>query len=205
MQKVIAPAAQSRLRPVFLLCVFVPALGILAWANFDAYQSVRLAGNPAPFVPLGLSADRSGANWKLTWNPSAVPLAHAATAELLIEDGNHENRLLLSPAQIRSGSILYSPFTADICFRLGAYDGERRWWPETLRVLDSQPQFEAASIPRAGYAERSGRAIASNVPGTVIVRATTPRGASASLAVQPTGWPYRLWRSSKLENTETAH
>src|SRR5260370_24970143 len=158
--------ASPCLPPVFLLCVFVPALGILAWADFDALQSVRLAGNPAPFVPLGLASDRSGADWKLTWNPASVPLAHAAAAELVIEDGDHENQILLSPAQIRSGSIVYSPFTADICFRLGAYDGERRWASETLRVLDWQPSG-------VGYAQRSS--VPRPAPGTEIVRATTLR------------------------------
>src|ERR1700682_1572869 len=144
--------ASHRLQPFFLLCVFVPPLGFLAWADFDALQVLR-AGNPPPFVTLGLASGRSGAEWKLTWNPAAIPLARAATADLLIEDGNHENRILLSPAQIRSGSILYSPFTADICFRLRAYGGERRFASETLRVLDSQPQSEAANTPDAGYAE----------------------------------------------------
>ena len=213
MQQVIAPAAPSRLRPIFLLCLFIPALGFLAWADFDALQSVRLAGNPAPFVPLGLASDRFGADWKLTWNPAAVPLARAAAAELVIEDGNHENQILLSQAQIRSGSIVYSPFTADICFRLRAYDGERRSVSETLRVLDFQPSFGTADTPGIGYAERSvpsRRAAARrNAPGTVIVRATTLRGASAGapdFAAQRTGWLYRLWRpGSKLGSTETAH
>ena len=194
--------APSRLRPFFLLCVFLPPLAFLAWADYDALQSARLAV-PAPFVPLGLASDRSGAEWKLTWNPSAVPLAHATSAELLIEDGNRETQILLSPAQIRSGSIVYSPFTADLCFRLRAYDGERRSVPETLRVLDSQPPFEAANTPQAGYAERSSLrrsrlAVARNAPGSVIVQATTVRGASAGAhasVAQRTGWPYRLWRS----------
>src|ERR1700686_5629226 len=106
--------APSRLRPFFLLCVFPPPRGFLAWADFDALQSARLGGHPRPFVPLGLASDRTGADWKLTWNPTAVPFAHASSAELLIEDGNHETQILLSPAQIRSGSIVYSPFTADI-------------------------------------------------------------------------------------------
>ena len=201
--------APSRLRPFFLLCVFLPPLGFLAWADYDALQSARLAGNPAPFVPLGLAADRSGTDWKLTWNPSAVPLAHAASAELLMEDGNHETQILLSPAQIRSGSIVYSPFTADVCFRLRAYDGERRSVLETLRVLDARPPFEAANTPQAGYAERSALRRPRTAPGTVIVRATTLRGASAGAparVAQRTGWLYRLWRSgSKLEITETVH
>ena len=205
--------APSRLPPFFLLCVFLPPLAFLAWADYDALQSARLAGNRAPFVPLGLTAGRAGADWKLTWNLSAAPLAHAAAAELLIEDGNHENQILLSPAQIRSGSIVYSPFTADVCFRLRAYEGERRSVLETLRVLDSQSPFEAANTPQAGYAERSSLrrsrpAVARTAPGSVIVQATTLRGASGAPArvAQRTGWPYRLWRSGrKLEITETVH
>jgi hypothetical protein len=204
--------APSRLRPFFLLCVFLPLLAFLAWADYDALQSARLGGNPAPFVPLGLASDRSGADWKLTWNPSAVPFAHAASAELRIEDGNHETQILLSPAQIRSGSIVYSPFTADISFRLRAYDGERLSVPETLRVLDSQPLFEAANTPQSGYAERSSlrrprTAVTRTAPGSVIVQAATLRGASPGAPTsQRTRWPYRLWRSeSKLEITETVH
>jgi hypothetical protein len=197
-----------------LLCVFLPPVGFLAWADYDALQATRLARNPVRFVPLGLTADRSGADWKLTWNPSAAPFVHAASAELRIEDGNHETQILLSPAQILSGSIVYSPFTADICFRLRAYDGERPSVPETLRVVDSQPPFEAANTPRAGYAERSSLrrsrpAVASTAPGSVIVQAATLRDASAGAPnsiAQRTGWPYRLWRSgTKLEITETVH
>ena len=214
MQRVIAPATPFHLRPVFLLCVFVPALGILAWADFDALQSARLSGNSAPSVTLGLVSEQFGAEWKLAWNPSAAPLAGAAAAELLIEDGNHENRILLSPAQIRSGSVLYSPFTPDICFSLRAFDGERRSVSETLRALDWQPSYDTAGSPETGYAERSmpRRHVVTrtpHAPGTVIVRATTLRGASAgdpTLAARRTGWPYRLLRSgSKLEITETAH
>jgi hypothetical protein len=198
----------SRLRPFFLLSVFLPPLAFLGWADYDALQSARLADNPVRFVSLGLASDRSGVDWKLTWNPSAAPFAHSTSAELRIEDGNHETQILLSPAQIRSGSIVYSPFTADICFRLRAYDGERRSVPETLRVVDSQPLFEA------GYAERSSLrrsrpAVARNAPGSVIVQATTLRGASAGApasVARRIGWPYRLWRSgSKLEITETVH
>ncbi len=205
MRRKIAPAAPSRFKSAGLLGLFILVLGLLSWADFEALQSVRRSGNPAPAASLGLASDHAGAEWKLTWDPLAPPLAHAAAAELLIDDGDHQNQILLSPAQIRSGSILYAPFTGDVCFRLSAYDSQRRAASEILRALDPR-SFEAAGDSAAGYSERR---FLRNPPGTVIVRASTVRGASSSvplLAAQPSGWLSRLWRSgSKLESTETAH
>jgi hypothetical protein len=205
MRRKIAPAAPSRLKSTSLAALFALALGLLSWADVQALQSVRRSGNPAPAASLGLASGRAGAEWKLTWDPLAAPLAHASAAELLIDDGDHQNQILLSPAQIRSGSILYAPFTGDVCFRLSAYDSRRRAVSEILRALDPG-SFEAAGDSEAGYSERR---FLRNPPGTVIVRASTVRGASSSaplLAARPAGWLSRLWRSgSKLESTEITH
>ncbi len=55
---------------------------------------------------LGVKAERVGGDLKLIWNPFADSLKNASQAELQIDDGPHQNRLLLTRSQVRGGTVL---------------------------------------------------------------------------------------------------
>jgi hypothetical protein len=86
-----------------------------------------------------LRLDHSGKDWKLSWNTDHGLLSRASRAELLIGDGSHQVKQLLTPAQIRAGNILYSPVSEDVVFHLQAYDSANNTVGETLRVVHSGP------------------------------------------------------------------
>jgi hypothetical protein len=73
----------------------------------------------------GLSVAHTSSGLKLLWNPSAAALRGVTEAELTIVDGDHRSQLLLSPGQIRSGNLLYAPFTGEVRFALRAQGGGR--------------------------------------------------------------------------------
>jgi hypothetical protein len=79
----------------------------------------------APFIMrmfstggLQLNVQRNGGMLALEWNRRQPDLARARSAVLTIEDGTAQCRVVLSPAEIRSGRIAYRPASKEVRFRL---------------------------------------------------------------------------------------
>jgi len=136
------PAVEGRRKvngPLPLLVVIALLVAMFEYAALSA----TLPAKTVPRTSFGLSVEHTNTGLKLLWNPSAAALRGVTEAELTIVDGDRRSQLLLSPGQIRSGNLLYAPFTGEVRFNLRAQGGDRVA-NETVLALD-----EKASEPTA--------------------------------------------------------
>lgn len=71
-----------------------------------------------PKSPLNAMLEFCAGQWTLTWNRDAQAVAQARRGVLSITDGDHLVDTELDVSQIKNGSVIYSPITNDIGFRL---------------------------------------------------------------------------------------
>ena len=78
-----------------------------------------------PAVPAGgrkatlaLTAERRGTDLLLSWDRESPAIASAITGSLFIQAGNDHRDLVLTPEQLRSGSVFYTPTGDQIDIRL---------------------------------------------------------------------------------------
>ena len=88
-----------------------------------------------PYVDLGFRAERAGPDIRLTWNGRLPVVASAYGGTLRINDGGVYRSVELNAAQTRSGSLVYSPQSDDIEFRLEIYGEQNRFYGEGTRVI----------------------------------------------------------------------
>jgi hypothetical protein len=199
-----SPAELSTNKKAALWVVLLSAIALLGYYDFEILRG-PLASRP-PSLELALQRTDTG-ELRLSWNPGGPALSAAEEAELVIEDGGHHSQLLLAPSQIRSGAILYAPFTQDIAFHMEAFDRDRHSTRETLRAVSTAVPQQAASAPLqpadSDYAERSAREPRDarakprpraplRAPGTVTVRATMLRDTPTAPAPKPGGFRQRM-------------
>lgn len=73
-------------------------------------------------TPLGLSAKRRAADWRVRWNRNAV--ANAIRGRLTISDGSVRKELELDAAELLNGSIIYTSDASDVVLRLEVVTSE---------------------------------------------------------------------------------
>ncbi len=140
----------------------IGALGIavlLAVGIFHFRSSVTTEG-PARQAELskdsslGLRFEREGSDLRLSWNSDSPALLRASEGRLLITDGNLRKTIDLDASDLRGGTIVYSPLTDDVVFRLevGANDSPKPL-SESVRIVGGLPTATLApAIPSAGPA-----------------------------------------------------
>jgi protein TonB len=89
---------------------------------------------------MALRVERSAGELLLTWNRDSDPIRGATHAVLSIADGERHESVDLDLAQLRNGSIVYSPSSSDIVFQL-AVTGKNsaQTQSESVRVLRTRP------------------------------------------------------------------
>jgi hypothetical protein len=111
-----------------ILAIAVAAL-VLTLMNREAPRQLN------PYVDLGFRAERAGPDIRLTWNGRLPVVASAHGGTLRINDGGAYRSVELSAAQTRSGSLVYSPQSDDVEFRLEIYGEQNRSYGEGMRVI----------------------------------------------------------------------
>jgi outer membrane biosynthesis protein TonB len=89
-------------------------------------------------LPVELNAERTagGNQWRLSWNRTSPAIRSADKARLIIQDGPLSKEVQLSDAELRIGSIIFSPLTDDVSLSLELFDTARgRDISERIRVL----------------------------------------------------------------------
>lgn len=77
---------------------------------------------------------------RLSWNRSAPAIAQAQKATLSIADGAQEQNLDLALNQLRTGSLVYTPATGDVVFRLEVLDLKNgKSVTESIRAITGRP------------------------------------------------------------------
>jgi TonB family protein len=106
---------------------------------------------------LGLRVERRTADWRLRWNRNAA--AKATRGRVTITDGAIHRQLDLDISELRNGSIVYTPATDDVVFRLEIVS------PESTTPFTESVRLVAGAVPllqfqtearRASQTERTG-------------------------------------------------
>jgi protein TonB len=103
----------------------------------------------------------------LTWNRDAEAIKHASRAVLAINDGPQHENVEMDLSQLRTGSIVYSPATADVVFQMDVTAaGRNQPVSETVRVLRTRPSpmpdqtsgapAQAQAAPKPGVPPSAG-------------------------------------------------
>jgi TonB family protein len=89
---------------------------------------------------LQLRVERTAGELLLTWNRDADPIKTATKAVLSISDGERHENVEMDLAQLRNGSIVYSPSSADTSFTMEVTgQGNTKTASESVRVLRTRP------------------------------------------------------------------
>ncbi len=119
----------------------VIAVIILLIAAAGAYFALRgrPAATPTADAGLSLRVERNAGQLVLTWNRNAAIIANAQKSTLSIIDGDHTEDVDLDLGTLRSGSIVYSPITNDVGFRLEVNGANGSPVGESVRALAGRP------------------------------------------------------------------
>jgi protein TonB len=134
----------------------------------------------APSVPaqdtsaLSLRVDRNGGDIVLTWNRDSDVIKSASKAVLTIHDGPQQENVEMDMAQLKNGSIVYAPLTADVVFKMEVTGSDQlKTTSESVRVLRTRPspmadpnaqQAQSAAQPGAPKTEAPNTAAAEPAP-----------------------------------------
>lgn len=89
---------------------------------------------------LSLRVEHSANELLLSWNREADAIKNANHGVLAIIDGDQHENVNLDPAQLRNGSIVYSPTGSDVSFQLSvAGQNAAQTSSETIRILKTRP------------------------------------------------------------------
>ena len=108
----------------------------------------------APVAPgsLDLRVERNAGQLLLSWNRESEVIKSASKAVLTIVDGPQHENVDLDLAQLRNGTVVYSPATSDVNFRLDVTNTRAELnRSELVRVLGTKPSpMPVAGAPDAG-------------------------------------------------------
>ena len=145
--------------------------------------------------PLQLRVERTGNELLLTWNRDSSAIRNATRAVLQISDGDQHENVDMDLAQLRNGSIVYLPVTADVVFRMEVSGKDQsKTASESVRVLRTRPSpMPDESKPSPNQSAKPsvpGAPAAAAPPVTVQAAATPVTPAPAGLnAPPPAGAP----------------
>lgn len=125
--------------------------GGIAWYQrrpAPARAPLHTAGTAAKPHWLSLGLRREGDALRLHWDRTAPRIQTARSGALWITDGEHQEVLNLDAGQLRTGSILYWPSSADVNFRLDVTGGEGGT-SESIRAISVPHSAPTAAGPAA--------------------------------------------------------
>ena len=113
--------------------------GLLVFPGIHRTKRPAQASSPDAST-MSLRVERSAGELLLTWNRDSDVIRGATHAVLAIADGERHENVDLDLAQLRNGSIVYSPSSSDIVFQL-TVNGKNSTpaQSESVRVLRTKP------------------------------------------------------------------
>ena len=120
------------------------AVALLLLSGALIYPGLGRKGKRAPAIPgaaaLALHVERNAGELVLNWNRDSDAIKGAAHATLAISDGEQHENVSLDMAQLRNGSIVYSPTSADVSFQLSIVGQDAsQTQSESVRILRTRP------------------------------------------------------------------
>ena len=181
-----------------LVVLVLVSVGLLQWqrSRVPSGSSAGVTTRTSP-SSLGLSVERVGNDLRVSWNRNDANVARAQAAILVIHDGsNPQQDILLDGNQLRNGSVLYSPVSGYVQFRLEMLGAGTQTASESVLAISGRQRApEAAAIPPSTPApsnvERAARRtpepqsrVSTPPPAPVSARLSTP-APPVSTPVQP--------------------
>jgi protein TonB len=113
--------------------------GLLVFPGMHRTKRSAQASSPDGST-MALRVERSAGELLLTWNRDSDGIRGATHAVLAIADGDRHENVDLDLAQLRNGSIVYSPSSSDIVFTLTVTGkNSAQTQSESVRVLRTRP------------------------------------------------------------------
>jgi TonB family protein len=142
------PSMFARLKWVFILLPVLLIGGGAAYYFYSANSAKTAAVQKAPDTRLGLRLETNAGQLLLSWDRNAPLIASATRAVLTIADGDRKEDTELDLGQLRNGSIVYSPITNDVSFRLEVTDAKTgKVGQESVRRLAGTGKPTALGTP----------------------------------------------------------
>src|SRR5262249_10124507 len=168
--------------------------------------------------PLQLRVERSNGELLLTWNRDSDVIRTASKAVLSINDGEQHENVEMDLAQLRNGSIVYSPQGSDISFKMEVTgQGQDKTTSESVRVLRNRPSPQqdqpqspagaptstAAAAPAPGKTEPPGSTLAAAADAPRQEEAAKPVFATKPFKAESLGQRLRPTQSTDLPEAPT--
>jgi TonB family protein len=116
------------------------AAGFFGLPGERALTSLATKSEPAVDSHLGLKLDWTGTDWRLSWDPNAPALLKATKGQLFVTDGTLQKTVDLDASDLHGGSIIYSPLTNDVVWKLQVVDADSSPEPvsESVRIVSGR-------------------------------------------------------------------
>lgn len=135
-----ASRGKSMLIGIVAVVTVLVGLALFVYPGILRHSSRTASTAGVDLASLSLRVERTGTDILLTWNRDSSAIQHANHATLSISDGDRHENYDMDLSQLRNGSIVYSPLTADVSFRMevtGANNAKTA--SESVRVLRTRP------------------------------------------------------------------
>jgi TonB family protein len=160
-----APAARASRGKLLWLAV---AAALVACSGALFLYPGLFRHNVRPPAALTLRIERTATDLLLTWNRDSDAVRNAKKAVLSISDGDRQENLELNLSDLRNGSIVYSPLSSDVSFRMEVTGPDQlKTASESVRVLRTKPSPmgpEDGSAATPAKQESAPRAASENAP-----------------------------------------
>lgn len=125
------------------------ALEVYGWMEVRRHPAVPAAIVPAatPGARTGFAATPEGSLWKLTWKRDAVAALHPTGAVLSIRDGDNEQEIPLTEADLASEMVFYTPQSGSLLFRFTVLTPDSAPVEEHVRALVAGPPVRKPAEP----------------------------------------------------------
>lgn len=109
------------------------------------------ASRPVPAAGTPLRVERQGDDLKIMWDLNSPAVSAATSGVLDIDDGGKKRQIPMTSDQVRFGSVLYSPGSAQISVRMTTLKANQSTSEAAaLVLLNKPPQPQPGAVQRAG-------------------------------------------------------
>ena len=153
-----------------------------------------------PVIPLTLRVEHSAGDLLLTWNRESDAVRNARNAVLTISDGDRNENHPMDRNELQTGSIVYSPLTADVSFHLEVTGPDNsKTAAESVRVLRTRPSPMPPENAKPVQTGKTGAGAANSSQASDPTSDATP-AADGNVASEPEPAPTKLATASRPFN-----
>jgi protein TonB len=195
-----APAGPFARVPRGKLLKLAIAAALVACSGALFLHSGLFRRAPRPPAALTLRIERTATDLLLTWNRDSDAVRNAKKAVLSISDGDRQENLDLNLSDLRNGSIVYSPLSTDVSFRMEVTGPDQsKTASESVRVLRTKPSPmpDADAAPPTKH-DSTQRAAAPVAPTSPAEQPAAAEAAPADPAPAPKRSPIATFNAASL-------